>query len=233
MCCPRSTSRSTPPTSSVALRRRQGRGLGAVQPDGAEHVPQRHHPDRAGGNADLGRCTNPRTSTSRPSGTLLSQSVVAASVFYKDIDNFIENDAGNSSGSSIRSATTVPTPLTAFQNLVATGCLLRRWLLQLQHPAAAQRRRRRDQGPQPELPAAVRPDRLRHRGQLHVRRRRNERTATTCLSNRKRQYNLSPYYERDPFSARVTYGWRSEYLAGGFVAGAPPVSVDECRRTGP
>ncbi|HWM28427.1 MAG TPA: TonB-dependent receptor, partial [Woeseiaceae bacterium] len=40
------------------------------------------------------------------------------------------------------------------------------------------------------------------------------------------QYNLSPYYEKDALSARVTYGWRSEYLAGGFVAGAPPVSVD-------
>ena len=40
------------------------------------------------------------------------------------------------------------------------------------------------------------------------------------------QYNISPYYEKGPFSARVTYGWRSEYLAGGFVAGAPPVSVD-------
>src|SRR5690606_12121733 len=40
------------------------------------------------------------------------------------------------------------------------------------------------------------------------------------------QYNVSPYYEKDPFSARLTYGWRSEYLAGGFVAGAPPVSVD-------
>jgi iron complex outermembrane recepter protein len=40
------------------------------------------------------------------------------------------------------------------------------------------------------------------------------------------QYSLSPYYEKDPFSARVSLGWRSEYLAGGFVAGAPPVSVD-------
>ena len=40
------------------------------------------------------------------------------------------------------------------------------------------------------------------------------------------QYNISPYYEKGPLSARLTYGWRSEYLAGGFVAGAPPVSVD-------
>ncbi len=37
---------------------------------------------------------------------------------------------------------------------------------------------------------------------------------------------MSPYYEKGPFSARVTYNWRSDYLAGGFVSGAPPASVD-------
>lgn len=40
------------------------------------------------------------------------------------------------------------------------------------------------------------------------------------------QVSLSPYYERGPFSARLSYNWRSDYLAGGYVAGAPPVSVD-------
>ncbi|HEY0180012.1 MAG TPA: TonB-dependent receptor [Dokdonella sp.] len=39
--------------------------------------------------------------------------------------------------------------------------------------------------------------------------------------------NVSPYYEKGPLSARVTYGWRSHYLAGGYVAGAPPASVDD------
>jgi len=38
-------------------------------------------------------------------------------------------------------------------------------------------------------------------------------------------YNITPYYEKGPFSARVNYGWRSRYLAGGYVAGAPPASV--------
>ena len=45
--------------------------------------------------------------------------------------------------------------------------------------------------------------------------------------NSKNAINLSPYYEKGPFSARVTYGWRSHYLAGGYVAGAPPASVDD------
>ncbi|MEP7043139.1 MAG: TonB-dependent receptor [Dokdonella sp.] len=45
--------------------------------------------------------------------------------------------------------------------------------------------------------------------------------------NSKNAYNFSPYYEKGPFSARITYGWRSHYLAGGYVAGAPPASVDD------
>ncbi|HEY0232018.1 MAG TPA: TonB-dependent receptor, partial [Dokdonella sp.] len=45
--------------------------------------------------------------------------------------------------------------------------------------------------------------------------------------NSKNAWNLSPYYEKGPFSARITYGWRSHYLAGGYVAGAPPASVDD------
>ncbi|SFR86302.1 TonB-dependent receptor [Dyella sp. OK004] len=38
--------------------------------------------------------------------------------------------------------------------------------------------------------------------------------------------NLSPYYEKGPLSARLIYGWRSKYLAGGFIAGAAPATVD-------
>jgi TonB-dependent receptor len=45
--------------------------------------------------------------------------------------------------------------------------------------------------------------------------------------NSRNAYNISPYYEKGPFSARITYGWRSHYLAGGYVAGAPPASVDD------
>jgi TonB-dependent receptor len=45
--------------------------------------------------------------------------------------------------------------------------------------------------------------------------------------NSKNAFNISPYYEKGPFSARITYGWRSHYLAGGYVAGAPPASVDD------
>ncbi|MBN7138763.1 TonB-dependent receptor [Lysobacter enzymogenes] len=43
---------------------------------------------------------------------------------------------------------------------------------------------------------------------------------------------ISPYYERGPLSARISYNWRSDYLAGGYVAGAPPASVDDYAELG-
>jgi iron complex outermembrane recepter protein len=45
--------------------------------------------------------------------------------------------------------------------------------------------------------------------------------------NSKNSVNISPYYESGRFTARVTAGWRSSYLAGGYVAGAPPASVND------
>ncbi|UXI68978.1 TonB-dependent receptor [Tahibacter amnicola] len=43
---------------------------------------------------------------------------------------------------------------------------------------------------------------------------------------------ISPYYEQGPFSARLTYNYRSHYLAGGYVAGAAPASVDDYAEVG-
>lgn len=39
--------------------------------------------------------------------------------------------------------------------------------------------------------------------------------------------SISPYYEKDNWTARITYNFRSNYLAGGYVAGAAPASVDD------
>jgi TonB-dependent receptor len=41
----------------------------------------------------------------------------------------------------------------------------------------------------------------------------------------KNSISVGPYYEKGPFSARLNYNWRSHYLAGGYVAGAPPAVV--------
>jgi iron complex outermembrane receptor protein len=39
--------------------------------------------------------------------------------------------------------------------------------------------------------------------------------------NSKNSYTIAPYFEMGPYSASVAYNWRSQYLAGGYVAGAP------------
>jgi iron complex outermembrane receptor protein len=44
--------------------------------------------------------------------------------------------------------------------------------------------------------------------------------------NSKNSYNIGPYFEKGPYSASVSYSWRSSYLAGGYVAGAPATYVD-------
>ena len=43
---------------------------------------------------------------------------------------------------------------------------------------------------------------------------------------------FSPYYEKGPINARLTYNWRSHYLAGGYVAGSAPASVDDYAELG-
>lgn len=43
---------------------------------------------------------------------------------------------------------------------------------------------------------------------------------------------FSPYYEKGPINARLTYNWRDSYLAGGYVAGSAPASVDDYAELG-
>ncbi len=44
--------------------------------------------------------------------------------------------------------------------------------------------------------------------------------------NSKNSYNIAPYYDKGPLSASVTYSYRGNYLAGGYVAGAPAEIVN-------
>jgi iron complex outermembrane recepter protein len=43
--------------------------------------------------------------------------------------------------------------------------------------------------------------------------------------NSKNAYNLTPYYDKGNWSGSISYGYRSSYLAGGYVAGAPAETV--------
>jgi len=44
--------------------------------------------------------------------------------------------------------------------------------------------------------------------------------------NSKDSYTLAPYFEKGPYSASISYNYRSKYLAGGYVAGAPDSYTD-------
>ncbi|ULU25913.1 TonB-dependent receptor [Dyella terrae] len=39
--------------------------------------------------------------------------------------------------------------------------------------------------------------------------------------NSKNSSTIAPYFEKGPYTASISYNWRGEYLAGGYVAGAP------------
>ncbi|HEX6834420.1 MAG TPA: TonB-dependent receptor [Rudaea sp.] len=44
--------------------------------------------------------------------------------------------------------------------------------------------------------------------------------------NSKNAYNIGPYFEKGAWSASLAYSYRSSYLAGGYVAGAPSEIID-------
>lgn len=44
--------------------------------------------------------------------------------------------------------------------------------------------------------------------------------------NSKNSLTVSPYFEKGPFDARVDVNWRSRYIAGGYIAGAAPATVN-------
>jgi iron complex outermembrane receptor protein len=175
----------------------------------------------AGGNADLG----PYESTNYNVAAewyFAAESVLAASVFYKDIEDFIENEAGIE---RLFNAISDDADPTQFLNLVATGTcsadgFCNYSILRPRNAGTGEIKGVNLSYQQPF-------------GQTGFGIVANYTFADgeTAAGNdlpfqSENQYNISPYYEEGPLSARVTYGWRSEYLAGGFVAGAPPVSVD-------
>jgi iron complex outermembrane recepter protein len=175
----------------------------------------------AGGNADLAPYESTNYNVSAE-WYFAAESVLAASVFYKDIDDFIENEAGIERLFNSISDDADPT---AFLNLVATGaCTLDGFCnYSVLRPRNAGNGDIKGvnlsyQQPFGETGFGIVANYTFADGETAA--------GNDLPFQSENQYNISPYYEKDPFSARLTYGWRSEYLAGGFVAGAPPVSVD-------
>ena len=175
----------------------------------------------SGGNADLGPYESTNYNVSAE-WYFAAESVLAAAVFYKDIDNFIESDAGIERQFNAISDDADPTQ---FLNLVATGaCTLDGFcnysVLRPRNAGSGEIKGVNLSYQQPFGQTGF--------GVLANYTYADGETAAgnDLPFQSENQYNISPYFEKGPLSARVTYGWRSEYLAGGFVAGAPPVSVD-------
>jgi iron complex outermembrane recepter protein len=174
----------------------------------------------SGGNADLGPYESTNYNVSAE-WYFAPESAVAFSLFYKDIDNFIESDAATERLFNSISDDADPT---AFLNLVATGaCTIDGFcdysILRPRNAGSGEISGFNLSYQQPfgESGFGIVANYTFADG---------ETAAGNDLPFQSQdQYNVSPYYEQGPLSARLSYGWRSEYLAGGFVAGAPPVSV--------
>jgi iron complex outermembrane receptor protein len=176
----------------------------------------------SGGNADLAPYESTNYNLSAE-WYFAAESVLAAAVFYKDIDNFIENEAGIER--LFNSISDDPDP-TAFLNLVATGqCTIDGFcdysILRPRNAGSGEIKGVTLSYQQPfgETGFGVYANYTYADGETAA--------GNDLPFQSENQYNISPYFERDQLSARMIYGWRSEYLAGGFVAGAPPVSVDD------
>jgi len=175
----------------------------------------------SGGNSDLGPYESTNYNVSAE-WYFASESVLAASVFYKDITNFIETESGVERQFNSLSDDANPG---VFLTFVAQGRCTADGFCNYD----VLRPRNSGDG-------EIKGFNLSYQqpfGQTGFGVSANYTYADgeTAAGNdlpfqSQNQYNISPYYEQGPLSARVTYGWRSEYLAGGFVAGAPPVSVD-------
>jgi iron complex outermembrane recepter protein len=175
----------------------------------------------SGGNADLGPYESTNYNLSAE-WYFANESVLAASVFYKDIDNFIETEAGTERLFNSLSDDADPGVFEDFvdQGLCTADGFCDYSILRPRNSGSGEIKGLNLSYQQPFAETGF--------GILASYTYANGETAAgnDLPYQSENQYNISPYYEKGPLSARLTYGWRSEYLAGGFVAGAPPVSVD-------
>ena len=175
----------------------------------------------SGGDADLGAYESTNYNLSAE-WYFAEESVLAASLFYKDIDNFIETEATVERLFNSLSDDADPG---AFEDFVAQGLCTADGFCgyNVLRPRNAGNGKIKGVNLSWQQPFAD--------TGFGITANYTFADGETAAGNdlpyqSENQFNLSPYYEKGPFSARLSYGWRSEYLAGGFVAGAPPVSVD-------
>ena len=150
-------------------------------------------------------------------------SVLAVSGFYKSILNYIVNAA--TMQERINGSWTIPGYQTSAAALIATGQCTAAGICDYNVTAPVDGGRAKVKGGTISYQQAFSDTGFGIRANYTY---SNASTATggALPYNSKNAYNLSPYFEQGPYSASVSYGWRSSYLAGGYVAGAPATYVD-------
>lgn len=152
-----------------------------------------------------------------------NESVLSASVFYKSILNYIVNAA--TMQERINGSWTIPGYATSAAALIATGQCTAAGVCNYDVTAPVNGGRAKVKGATLSYQQAF------GDSGFGIRANYTYSNASTTSGgalpyNSKNAYNLSPYFEKDGYSASVSYGWRSSYLAGGYVAGAPATFVD-------
>ncbi|HYM86243.1 MAG TPA: TonB-dependent receptor, partial [Pseudoxanthomonas sp.] len=152
------------------------------------------------------------------------ESVLAASVFYKQIDNYIDTGATIERQFNSISDDVPPSPL--FASLVASGVCSADGMCDysISRPRNAGKGKVKGfnisyQAPFGETGFGLTANYTYADGENN--------TGDPLPYQSRDSVAISPYYEREALSVRLAYNWRSDYLAGGYVAGSPPASVDD------
>jgi iron complex outermembrane receptor protein len=152
------------------------------------------------------------------------ESVFAASVFYKDVLNYIVNAA--TTQSRINGSWTLPGYLQSEGNAqIAAGLCTAAGVCQYDVTAPVNGGRAKVKGATLSYQQAF------WDTGFGMRANYTYSDASTASGgwlpyNSKNSYNIGPYFEKGPYSASVSYNYRDAYLAGGYVAGAPATYVD-------
>lgn len=152
-----------------------------------------------------------------------NQSVLAGSVFYKSVLNYIVNAA--TMQERINGSWTIPGYQTSAAALIATGQCTAAGVCNYDVTAPVDGGRAKVKG------FALSYQQAFGESGFGLRANYTYSDASTKAGgalpyNSKNSYNIAPYFEKGPYSASLAYGWRSSYLAGGYVAGAPSTYVD-------
>jgi iron complex outermembrane recepter protein len=151
-------------------------------------------------------------------------SVFAASVFYKDVLNYIVNAA--TIQDRINGSWTIPGYMQANGNAqVAAGLCTAAGICQYDVTAPVNGGRAKVKGGTLSYQQAFGNSGFGMRANYTY---SDGRTASGgwLPYNSKNSYNIGPYFEKGPYSASISYNYRDNYLAGGYVAGAPSTYVD-------